>query len=79
MENNRNDHYPHDGKHGRCGCGQGYSWDDNYDYQGRKNGGGNGCGGLAILIIVVSIISAFNDVLAALIVIVVGFFLIMNH
>ena len=21
--------FPHDGKQGRCGCGEGYSWDDN--------------------------------------------------
>ena len=26
-----NNPFPHDGKQGRCGCGQGYSWnDDNY-------------------------------------------------
>ena len=21
--------FPHDGKQGRCGCGEGYNWDDN--------------------------------------------------
>ena len=21
--------FPHNGKKGRCGCGEGYSWDDN--------------------------------------------------
>ena len=25
-------HFPHDGKQGRCGNGEGYSWDDN-DYR----------------------------------------------
>lgn len=34
--------YPHDGKHGRCNCGYGYTWNDD-DYVGR--GGGSSGGG----------------------------------
>lgn len=36
-------HFPHDGKQGRCGCGEGYSWNDN-NY-GRHSGGSSGGGG----------------------------------
>ena len=41
--------FPHDGKQGRCGCGEGYSWDDNDGgYAGGSHkgssGGGNGTG-----------------------------------
>lgn len=67
-----NNPFPHDGKQGRCGCGQGYSWNDDTDFHGRHNysggGGGDGCGKTAILLIAVvicSIIGAFNKRLKA--------------
>lgn len=76
-------HFPHDGKQGRCGCGEGYSWNDN-DY-GRHSGGSSGGGGgngtaiFLIAVVVCSIIGAFNELLGALILIVVGFFLFMSR
>lgn len=75
-------HFPHDGKQGRCGCGKGYSWNDN-DY-GRHSGGSSGGGGngikiFLIAVVVCSIIGAFNELLGALILIIVGFFLIMSR
>lgn len=75
-------HFPHDGKQGRCGCGEGYSWNDN-NY-GRHSGGssggdGNGIKIFLIAVVVCSIIGAFNELLGALILIIVGFFLIMSR
>lgn len=76
-------HFSHDGKQGRCGCGEGYSWNDN-DY-GRHSGGSSGGGGgngtaiFLIAVVVCSIIGAFNELLGALILIVVGFFLFMSR
>lgn len=75
-------HFPHDGKQGRCGCGEGYSWDNN-DY-GRNSGGssGGGSNGIAIFLIAVvvcSIIGLFNELLAALILIIVGFVLLISR
>ena len=75
-------HFPHDGKQGRCGCGEGYSWNDN-DYgrhsDGSSGGGGNGIKIFLIAVVVCSIIGAFNELLGALILIIVGFFLIMSR
>lgn len=70
-------HFPHDGKQGRCGCGEGYSWDDNNN--SRHSGGGNGTAIFLIAVVVCSIIGAFNELLGALILIVVGFFLFMSR
>lgn len=72
--------YPHDGKHGRCGCGYGYTWNDD-DYVGRGGGSsGGGKGGLIFLItvIVCSVIGVFNELLATLIIIIVGFILFVS-
>ena len=73
--------YPHDGKYGRCGCGYGYTWNDD-DYVGRgggsSGGGGNGTAIFLIAVVVCSIIGAFNELLGALILIIVGFFLFMS-
>ena len=81
-----NNPFPHDGKQGRCGCGQGYSWNDDTDFHGRHNyssgGGGDGCGKTAIFLIAVvicSIIGAFNELLGALIMIIVGFISIVSR
>lgn len=78
MGDNWNDPNPHDGQHGRCGCGQGYSWDDNQNYYGGRNSSGGGCGGFILLIIVVSVIGVFNELLAALIAIIGGFILFVK-
>lgn len=74
-------HFPHDGKQGRCGCGEGYSWDDNNNsrHSGGSAGGGNGTAIFLIAVVVCSIIGAFNELLGALILIVVGFFLFMSR
>lgn len=80
-------HFPHDGKQGRCGCGQGYSWDDNNNSNsnssrhsgGSSGGGGNGTAIFLIAVVVCSIIGAFNELLGALILIIVGFFLFMSR
>ena len=75
-------HFPHDGKQGRCGCGEGYSWDDNNNSRhsgGSGGGGGNGTAIFLIAVVVCSIIGAFNELLGALILIVVGFFLFMSR
>lgn len=77
-----NNPFPHDGKQGRCGCGQGYSWnDDNYGRHsgGSSGGGGNGTAIFLIAVVLCSIIGAFNELLGALILIVVGFFLFMSR
>lgn len=75
-------HFPHDGKQGRCGCGEGYSWDDN-DYSRNRGssfrGGGNGTTKFLIAIGICIIIGLFNELLAALILIIVGFILIMSR
>lgn len=66
-----NNPFPHDGKQGRCGCGQGYSWnDDNYGrHSGGSSGGGSGNGTAIFLIalVICSIIGAFNQLLGGLI------------
>jgi uncharacterized membrane protein len=74
-------HFPHDGKQGRCGCGEGYSWNDNNNRYsgGSSGGGGNGIVIFLIAVVVCSIIGAFNELLGALILIIVGFFLIMSR
>lgn len=78
-----NNPFPHDGKQGRCGCGQGYSWnDDNY---GRNSGGSSGGGGgngtaiFLIALVICSIIGAFNQLLGGLILLVVGFILLVRQ
>ena len=75
-------HFPHDGKQGRCGCGEGYSWDDNNNssrYSGSSSGGGsNGTAIFLILVVVCSIIGVFNELIGVLILIIVGFFLLMS-
>lgn len=75
-------HFPHDGKQGRCGCGEGYSWNDNnYGRHGggSSGGGGNGIKIFLIAVVVCSIIGVFNELLGAMILIIVGFFLIMSR
>lgn len=75
-------HFPHDGKQGRCGCAEGYSQVDN-DYSrnrgGSFRGGGNGTTKFLIAIGICIIIGLFNELLAALILIIVGFILIMSR
>lgn len=75
-------YFPHDGKQGRCGCGEGYSWDNN-DYSGNRGGssggGGNGTIIFLIAVVVCSIIGIFNELFAALILIIVGFVLFMSR
>lgn len=75
-------HFPHDGKQGRCGCGEGYSW-DNKDYNMNRGsssgGGGNGATKFLIAVVICIIIGLFNELLAALILIIVGFILIMSR
>lgn len=71
--------FPHDGKYGRCG--EGYSLDKN-DYSSHRrglSGGGNGAAIWLVLIIVCCIIGAFNETLAALIILIVGFILFVNR
>lgn len=75
-------HFPHDGKQGRCGCGEGYSWDDNNNSRhsgGSFGGGGHGTAIFLITVVVCSFIGAFNELLGALILIIVGFFLFMSR
>lgn len=81
MSYDGDDSYPHDGKQGRCGCGEGYSWTDDDGYHHGGGSSGNGCsGGLIFLIAVIigSIIGAFNQLLGALVIIVVGIVLFVN-
>lgn len=74
-------HFPHDGKQGRCGCGKGYNWDDkDYGgYQGGSSSGGNSILILLIAVIVCSIIGVFNELLAALIMVIVGIVLFVSR
>lgn len=75
-------HFPHDGKQGRCGCGEGYSWDDNNNSRhsgGSFGGSGNGTAIFLITVVVCSFIGAFNELLGALILIIVGFFWFMSR
>ena len=73
-------HFPHDGKQGRCGCGEGYSWEDNNRHSGGlSGGGGNGTAIFLIVVVVCSIIGAFNELLGALILIIAGFFLFVSR
>ena len=58
--------FPHDGKQGRCGCGEGYSWDDNDGgYAGGSHkgssGGGNGTGLLIFAICLAAAVGVFNE------------------
>ena len=73
--------FPHDGKHGRFGCGEGYSWDKNdySSYRRGSSGGGNGGAIWLVLIIVCCIVGAFNEILAALIILIAGFILFVNR
>lgn len=70
--------FPHDGKQGRCGCGEGYSWDDNdggYRGGSRKgsSGGGNGTGLLIFAICLAAAVGVFNELLGVIILIVFAF------
>lgn len=79
MVYNGNDPNPHDGQHGRCGCGQGYSWDENQSFRGVGNSGGNvGCASFIFLILIVGIVEIFNQFLAIPIVIIEGFILFVK-
>ncbi len=74
--------YPHDGKQGRCGCGEEYSWTDDDGYHHGGGSSGNGCsGGLIFLIAVIigSIIGVFSQLLGALVIIIVGVVLLVNR
>lgn len=73
---------PHDGKQGRCGCGEEYSWTDDDRYHNGGGSSGNGCGGgliFLIAVIVGSIIGVFSQLLGALGIIVVGIVLLVNR
>lgn len=79
MVYNGNDLNPHDGQHGRCGCGQGYSWDENQSFRGGGNSGGNaGCASFILLILIVGIVETFNQSPAILIAIIGGFILFVK-
>ena len=70
--------FPHDGKQGRCGCGEGYSWDDNDGgYRGGSHkgssGGGNGTGLLIFAICLATAVGVFNELLGVIILIVFAF------
>lgn len=75
-------HFPHDGKQGRCGCGEGYSWNDN-DYSRNRGGSSGGSDNditkFLIAVVICIIIGLFNELLAALILIIVGFILFMSR
>ncbi len=74
--------YPHDGKQGRCGCGEGYSWTDDDGYHHGGGSSGNGCSGGLIFLIAVfigSIIGVFSQLLGALVIIIVGIVLLVNR
>lgn len=70
-----NEGFPHDGKQGRCGCGEGYSWDENdgrYGGGSRKgsSGGGNGTGLWILAVCLASAVGVFNQLLGVIILIV---------
>lgn len=69
-------HFPHDGEHGRSCTGYGCNCDEkNYGYHSgdRSDGGGNG-GAWAFI---GSIIGAMNELIAAILIVVVTFIFVM--
>lgn len=80
MSGDNKNQLPHDGKQGRCGCGEGYSWNDNNygRHGGGSFGGGNSIAIFLVALVVCCIIGAFNELLAALIFIIVGFVLFVS-
>ena len=64
--------FPHDGKQWRCGCDEGYRWDDNDGGYGGgshkgSSGGGNGTGLLIFAICLASAVGVFNELLGVII------------
>ena len=76
-----NNHFPHDGEHGRSCTGYSCDCDEkNYGYHsgGRKNSGGNGGAWIAIAIVVIgSIVGAMNELIGAILMIILAFIVIM--
>lgn len=77
-------HFPHDGEHGRSCTGYGCNCDEkNYGsrYGGVRNSSGGSGSGLAFLAFVVigSIIGAFSQILGAIFIVIVGFILLINR
>ena len=73
--------FPHDGEHGRSCTGYGCNCDEkNYGYHsgGRSGGGGNGGAWAFIAVILIgSIIGAMNELIAAILIVVVTFIFVM--
>ena len=72
--------FPHDGEHGRSCTGYGCECDEkNYGHYsgGASLGGGHSTAIFWIMVVVCSIIGAFNELLAVLIAIIVGFILLV--
>ena len=75
-------HFPHDGEHGRSCTGYGCDCDENYGYHSgdRKGGGGNGGAWAVIAIVVIgSIVGAMNELIGAILMIVLAFIVIMSR
>ena len=82
-EHGSNNPFPHDGegKPGHSCTGYGCDCDEkNYGhYSGGSSSGGSGATAIFLIAVVVcSIIGVFNQLLAALIIIIVGFILLIN-
>lgn len=74
-----NNHFPHDGEHGRNCAGYGCDCDEkNYGHQsGRRNSRGNGSVWIVIAIVVMgSVVGALNELIGAVLMIVLAFFVI---
>lgn len=67
--------FPHDGKQGRCGCGEEYSWNDNDGRYGGgshkgSSGGGNGTGLWIFAVCLATAIGVFNEILGVIVLII---------
>lgn len=75
--------FPHDGEHGRSCTDYGCDCDEkNYGYHsgGRKSSGGGGGAWIAIAIVVIgSIVGAMNELIGAILMIVLAFIVIMSR